>query len=328
MYMSNLDPHIDVITGETPIIGISSDSLEGQAEDLKYTFDHIAAAKGEFVEYIHPFDINTARIGEFCHRIGLAEHDVYYLYPKAREAFDGVIPNITGHDNTLEWQGEYSGATDTVKVHRDQQLERENGVEVSESFGVHEIAHATGDSRLRFSYKGSDISELVLRSGFGLSRAGIDGKEERNTFLEEGFAELMRGLYVHKFLNRPNGFGAETARRNEAFSELPRKYDITNQGEASPFGASSLAAYSVELLIMTDPSIVCSLVEARSSPAALRDLYRKINTIDKGLVGSLRKLSYSSQDFGKGLGRVAAACGPARKEYDQDKIAETFGFRR
>lgn len=331
MFMPNLAPHIDIITGERATLVAPPDDLQREAKDLGYVFDRIAAAKVEFIEYTQPPDIITDRIGSFCKRMGLSEHDVYYLYPENRRAFEEAVSSIAPPEDTPEWQGEYNGVTDTARVHRDKQLESENGVQLTESFGVHEVAHASGGSNLRVNFRESDvrsdISNLVLRSGFSISRAGMEGLEKRNIFLEEGFAELMRGLYVHKFLNRPNGFGAETASRNEAFSELPRKYDITNKGEVSPFGASSLAAYAVELLIMADPSIASSIVAARYSGAALRDLYQKINAIDKHLVGNLRKLSYSSQDFGKGLGCVAMACGPGvRNEYSQDKIAATFGF--
>lgn len=331
MYMPNLALHIDVNTGERATLVAPPDDLQREAEDLGYVFDHIAAAKAEFIDYTQPPDIITDRIGAFCKRMGLPEHDVYYLYPEERQAFEEAVSSLTPPEASPEWQGEYSGVTDTAKVHRDKKLESENGVQLTESFGVHEVAHASGGSNLRVNFRESgvrsDISNLVLKSGFSISRAGIEGIEKRNIFLEEGFAELMRGLYVHKFLNRPNGFGSEIAIRNEAFSELPRKYDITNQGEASPMGASSLAAYAVELLIMTNPSIASSIIEARNSPSALRALYQKINSIDKNLVGNLRKLSYNSQDFGKGLGSVAEACGPGvRNEYSQDKIAATFGF--
>lgn len=194
----------------------------------------------------------------------------------------------------------YYHTLDTIVAKRDHRLELCNGSDLTESFLVHELAHST--SRY-YSYRADvDIRERLLKStilerSFSALRIGflLLGSEENDTgsFLEEGYAELERGLYVSEVLGKPKGFGGERLKATAPLYELLRKYvystRIGGKEELCLLGGA-YPAVALELLVQKVPKLFEALRHARHSAEGLRDVAWYIDSVCPGLYQEMRQI--------------------------------------
>lgn len=248
------------------------------------------------------------RIHAYRERIGVPRKEIRIL---SLEDY-AKVGKIVGNDREDISGGEYLPLQDVIIIKRDPDLESLNGTELIESLVIHEIAHsANGNSSTSVDVKltnrrrklmgliGKNEDEISLsahigRSGFGVGRDKDEGVE--GFFLEEGYAELERGLYVAQELGKPDGFAGDA---QFGKSHLINKYKFfkrnTNTGkEGWTFPSGAIPAMTLELLIDHDPELLSALRESRRSVEGLREVARRIDAISPGLYQELRRFDIKS----------------------------------
>ncbi len=168
--------------------------------------------------------------------------------------------------NTLAY---YDRLTDTLKL-GPEAVARDDVV-------VHEYAHGTGLRVYTVKVMGAAICGITsVRSGF---------TQENRSFLEEGFGDLMRGMY-----NAATDGGAESG-----VDQLPARYIRTVDGEQR-FGHWAYAGVTLELLAEKNPEILETLIEARLSISGLRAFAQQVNHLSPGLYKDLRDAPFGTFD--------------------------------
>jgi hypothetical protein len=168
--------------------------------------------------------------------------------------------------NTLAY---YDRLTDTLKL-GPQAVARDDIV-------VHEYAHGTGIRVYTVKVIGAAVCGITsVRSGF---------TQENHSFLEEGFSDLMRGMY-----NAVTDQEAESG-----VDQLPARYIRMVDGEQR-FGHWAYAGVALELLTEKNPEILDTLIEARLSISGLRAFAQQVNHLSPGLYKDLRDAPFGTFD--------------------------------
>ncbi|HSX00548.1 MAG TPA: hypothetical protein VLH38_05945 [Patescibacteria group bacterium] len=168
--------------------------------------------------------------------------------------------------NTLAY---YDRSTDTLKL-GPKAADRDDVV-------VHEYAHGTGIRVYTVKVIGAAVCDITsVRSGF---------TQGNHSFLEEGFSDLMRGMY-----------STVTDREAESgVDQLPARYIRTVDGEQR-FGHWAYAGVTLELLAEKNPEILDTLIQARLSIAGLRTFAQQVNHLSPGLYKDLRDAPFGTFD--------------------------------
>lgn len=205
--------------------------------------------------------------------------------------------------------GIYIPEIDMVVVIRDPEKERLNGVIYTESILVHELAHASSMYRGFIKPFGKDVDAYMTpRSGYCLPNSN----SEWGWFLEEGFAELLRGKYKSKYMNRLDknklersfNYGEldwddtlQTPDEDNIILPSPLKYADLRSNGVPGNKSSSYAAFALELILKRDPEIFPLLCEARKSLPSLRKLAKRLNKVSDGLYLYIQKGPYNMESF-------------------------------
>lgn len=314
-------------------------TAEGPAADvletgLKKTLDTVVDNWDSIAPYVNTEGINLDRMADFMEGQGLRHCPMVFLDDAGYNALVDQVPKSERAiipDRQFGKRGQYLSIFDLAVVYRSGDIEGEHGPETSEAAGIHEAAHGSGLNVTELELKDGAIITKHLRTGFATSELQPDGSfVNRGAFLDEAFADLVRGTYVHKALNRPHGFAPdlESVQALAGSEAWPTKYATSVDGEVRLIGTvPSIAAYGLELLLAHTPALAETLLQARRSVAALEEMYRVIDQISPGLVEHLENLTYTIEDFVKGANRIQAAVGDdIVKGYDQDYTAQLFGL--
>lgn len=102
---------------------------------------------------------------------------------------------VIGGDDIETIGGFYRPDLDIVVLRRDREKEKLNGTLYTESLLIHELAHASsGFPALQYGEDDDGLTQMK-RQGFAVVNPGKETSE--GSFLEEGFAEWLRGHFVY-----------------------------------------------------------------------------------------------------------------------------------
>ncbi len=258
--------------------------------------------------------LNLDRVNSFMDSLGLRIAPAVQLWSERSPALFEAISEATGLEESREQSGVYYAELDTAFVFRDRELEARNGSEFTESLLVHELAHGSSQhDSLRGVVRGSSISAVTPR--LGQSVQPID-EGRKGVFIEEGFAEYVRGRYVtevlgrtHGFADMPNEVSIATNPRDNFQVSVPSKY-LHKTADGSPnVVTASYAGAAMDSLISRDPLLLPALVRARHDVDGLKEVAARIDAIDPGLYKKLRDDFNESDSFDDGLRHVSDALG-------------------
>jgi hypothetical protein len=155
--------------------------------------------------------------------------------------------------------------------------------------------------------------------GFGLRY------NKYGSFLEEGFADMLRAEYIDRFtknekkekfrtqlanLNIPIslkksglslGDTADIPFRQKDTLKLPIKYLYLDTEGEPIVNTSSLAAVCIEKLCDKEPELLKILIDGRKNAAGLRTVAKIFDRIKPGLYKTMQNLGYRYESFEEGL---------------------------
>ncbi len=170
-----------------------------------------------------------------------------------------------------------------------------NGGIFAEGFAVHELAHA-GVTNNKTNLVG--INGLSNQTGF---KKFVEGKGEKGAFLEEGFAEFMRGKFVDTQINSLNLRKAVSLNLPNGGGRLPAKYGYMDESGQSCFIKASVAGYALELILGENPQWTAQIVACRQSENPILALKTIFDRKYLGLFQELYNLQETEQDFIQGF---------------------------
>jgi hypothetical protein len=260
--------------------------------------------------------LDMDRVYNFFDKFGLHKASLVVINKKQKHELMEFMQNATGAEaNEREHLGYYKSLLDTAFIFRDDILEQDNGAEFTESIIVHELAHGSSEHMDISAFVDSSTNSLVAeraRIGQAMTfpqpaNAGV--QSTTGLFLEEGFADYMRGLYISGELGLPEGFiknnirSIKRWRRSEHVMPVLPKY-VYKTGEEFSAIPSSAAATALELLTDKDPRLFPAMLDARKEVDGLRAVAARIDTIEPALYKKLRDNFNHENEFYNGLDYV------------------------
>ena len=225
------------------------------------------------------------------------------------------IESILGHNYIDEPSigGIFIPELDIVLVLRDKELEENNGTAFTEGKIIHELAHSAKPQPLDYTEFPNNrllgllpgISLKTPSSGF---LEGLDTENSSGWFIEEGFADLMRGEYIA--LNMPNEVKKAIINSDTELLGLGErraqvvKYAYLDHNDEVKIMNSSHAALAIELLCEKEPLLREELLNGRNDLSVGERIKNYVNRLSPGLYDKLNQLDYTSGDFVEGLRMV------------------------
>lgn len=260
--------------------------------------------------------MDMTRVYAYRDRHGLPQQDIRVLSPsdfaKAVEISNAAqtneAPVLSPSDSAkavkvaktaqIGHSGRYLVGEDITIVKRDLEYERLNGGPAfTESNLIHEIAHGnrhrlieaqvTTQRRLLRTDK-VDYRYKFRRTGFGVEK---DKGNYLGAFLEEGYPEFERGIYITQELGLSSGFvGRIVADLPRVFDKYLTKYIYHDQLKIGIAPGAGIAAI-LELVAERDPEFLSVLRESRRSVEGLREVAKRLDAVSPGLYLRLRNLN-------------------------------------
>lgn len=267
--------------------------------------------------------LNLARIDSYFESLKLptAERVVFNTdqLDKVKSLLKGIglSPELVGGETIATFLNPFN----IILVIRDHKLEELNGASYTESLIVHEAAHSTSQYDTHVSYFNPVTARVLIekpRCGFHL----MDGKTQWGVFLEEGFADFLRGDYRSRVISREEQqqfiaslgikgdynleatVGMTLRDPGESRFRVPLKYLTIDETGSPILLSSSLAAVAVEEITKRDPDFVSNLKLARKSVEGLRSVAQSLDKISPGLYPFLQRLQYDPEDFDIGFKEI------------------------
>ncbi len=262
--------------------------------DEQHCIEYAARIRGE----IQPLpddtsDIDISAINAFREEMGAPDKHIRFL---SESDYKQATLQIKDASHA---QGVYAPRIGIPLVRRHTELEALNSPGITESFGIHEIAHSSHvDAPVRIEqtktgkwiFKKVKAEATETRSGFLIGLPFGTGPA-RGRLLEEGYAEYERGLYVQQhdligaFTSGAPGYaGAKT-------SIIPLQYRYKALGEDGEpfltFGPGAVPAAILETLIKHEPEILPILRESRRGVKGMREFPQRVNSLIPGLYSKL-----------------------------------------
>lgn len=258
--------------------------------------------------------LNMSRVNSFFEQYHLRDVSLTVISTRRQSEFLEFFTKTVGEVSTPESRGIYIPSIDLAVVFRDEEKEAENGVEYTESLIVHERAHGANEHNrvVRVVEEDPDTpwEPTVARQGQAVKSPN---GTEFGTFLDESFAEGMRGQYIRQELggSLPNiPMGTLTAQDLRDNFQLPVSSTYVYKENGHYFlDPSSFAASSLDALVEKDPLLWPAMVEARKTAAGLREVAKRIDRQKSGLYRELRDDYNSEDDFRAGFHHVLMALG-------------------
>lgn len=309
---------------EVRSLGLDPDEAEPALRGIASVIDNIKTKHSKYKEYPR---VDTRKAQDFLESFDLEVTPPFYLTERQLKKYKHNLgKHVIKKELPREISGTYDVYSGSTVVLTKTPVAKESGPKLLESLAVHEMAHSSGDSLMTIDLENYDLY---------LSRFGFlpQNESEKGSFLEEGFAEMMRGLYVDKVLDRRQGFGSPPEIRalqkklQETGFGFPAKYSSIAKGKSHiMLGPSSWAALSMEILIIQNPDLVPTIFEARKSPEKLNEFYASVNSIKPGLVAELANIKQEHDECIRGFEIVTRACRNTLLSYNEDEIASRFGL--
>jgi hypothetical protein len=248
--------------------------------------------------------LDLGHISNYRQKIGAPKKELLFLDPDEYDKALAIDGGDEHSDHTSK--GRYLQDVDVIVVKRDSELEGLNGVEVTESAAVHEIAHSSAilnpiqlkaETTGRFRKKTEVIGDRS-RTGFVVTA----NEKVKGTLLEEGYAEYERGQYMLE-QGRKGGFvtAGEDFDRNRALELIPGQYyilkrDAEDKVEPAFLSNAAVAAATLELLAAQDDKLTDALRESRKSSDGLREVAQRINAIVPGMYQKMHDVDINADD--------------------------------
>ncbi len=250
--------------------------------------------------------LDIERVSEFLWSLDLPVSEFVFFNDEDLPELDNLCKDLFDLKNSFAngVQGSYLSELDIIFV-RKGAVEEKNIDSVSlEGVLVHEQAHASN------TYEDySEIENAVWRPRCGFVLPCT--KFPWGSFLEEGFADLLRGEYSSQNISdREKEKNILKEKEIENSPHIPyrisRKYfynDEESRSAGNPDGivwsGSSIAATGLEMLCEKEPKLRQTLIESRSDIEKLREIPRLINAIKPGLYLEIQKCAYSEDEFAR-----------------------------
>ena len=242
------------------------------------------------------------RIAEFSVEMGASEKPLKYL---ALDDFETARVISRESARIVDAEGLYTPTLGVMIVKRNTDLELLNGTAITESITIHEKAHATHlptplrATRVttgRFLRKRTTVNVEYARSGFGVSSFTDEGNDF-GRFLEEGYAEYERGLFVKRH-GLIDDFSVGAANLSDMQKiPIPMKYLFKRASpDGTPmliFAPGALAATVMDKLVEHNPEYLQIMREARQTPDGLRKFIVETNKFSPKLYS---RLMHADQD--------------------------------
>jgi len=281
--------------------------------EIPSSFNNVKSALIERFPTQEVRGLNTTRVEEYIKKNNLKVKP-YVIFEKKDLIELKKIIGETKLDRSVFDQdkyGLYIPEIDLVLLMRDPELEEINGPLFTEGLLVHELVHATG------SFGNVVITDsnsaYTPRSGFFLTQ----NKKPWGWFLEEGFADMLRGEYVSQHatdqdlkrmeqslsypsLSFKSTIPLKSSSNPSILSPIPIKY-LFCKPESVMGLISSIAASGVEMLCNANPQLRQRMIEARNSINGLRALTQEIDKIAPGLYPHIQKTDPTMEDSHKCL---------------------------
>lgn len=193
---------------------------------------------------------------------------------------------------------------DLIVLRRDPEHEALNGSELLESKAVHEIVHSGGGVEMTLdvsvSHKREGLKRIkdvnthsrVRRLGFSV-RDTTEG-DIGVMALEEGYAELERGLFLRE-IGKPRGFADPGPPPSVFDIYKERMRDESTDEVDTTLSPAVGVALTLELLIGQDPHILTAL-RNRQKLEGREEFSQRVNALVPGLDQELRMLDYDADD--------------------------------
>lgn len=240
--------------------------------------------------------VDTKRAETFFIRQGLRITPYRFV-----EETDADIDIVTKHfDEINDLAGAYKPSLDIALVRRHAKIEAVNGPMYIESVLVHELAHGTNNHHHLVYRRLPTQRTFDTQHGRGGHRVYDCHNNSRGRFLEEAYAERMRGLYVTDVLKRPRGFAGsdiEGTYVTEKGSRVDLRYTVRRINGQPGIVRESFAGQTLDHLCQIDPQLDADLRLARTSAEGLRNVAKRIDAIKPGLYVYLRDTPLTRADF-------------------------------
>jgi len=231
--------------------------------------------------------------------------------PKLQELFGKYLDmNVLAR-----FSGAYLLLLDLILLKRDKSLESINGSTYKEGDLIHEMNHA---ANIYDCYLKMTNGNIRPRSGFAIPNTQFrkhEGEKVEKTekqppwgcFMEEGFAEMLRGEYMEKNIPletkekiQKNWRGGQYDSPSGLTYDVSEKYfSILEDGKTPGFPITAIAGTGMEMLCEKEPKLKQVLIEARNDIEKLREIPQLINAIRSGLYLEIQKCGSSQDEFAR-----------------------------
>ena len=241
--------------------------------------------------------LNMERLHYFREQMNALKTPIQFL---DTDSYESVLQK---RERKSDPEGLYIAELRMAFVRRNMALEALNSTAITESFAVHEAAHSSRiETPIRVMhttigrlFKKSVIEMSQSRSGYNVMPAS-NNEQPYGYTLEEGYAELERGLYVqsHDLVGHFTAGAANYELVKE--SPIPLHYWFKreeNERVALTIAPGALAATVLEILMKHDDSLFATLRESRQNIHGLRSTAQSINGLMPGLYSELQHANES-----------------------------------
>lgn len=201
-----------------------------------------------------------------------------------------------------------------VRKERIEHLLKQYGHDFAIGGLVHEFTHGTAprlESAALRRYPGDDTTAVLFRLGLSF----MSQRGQLGSFMEEGFAEYLNGLYKRRYRDPA---APMISINGPPSADLPRHYSYTLNGSDKPELKAGPDGYAIELIAyclesigaMSGEEFIENLITSRhpdTATQAFRKLAWAINTLEPGLYKYLRDLPPDAEAPLLGMNRVLSA---------------------
>jgi hypothetical protein len=252
--------------------------------------------------------LDIERVNEFIASQGLSSTDILFIDFKDVPRLSKILrPYGLADAFRQSTKGVRIPELNLAIVARNPVREQLNGRIYTEGVAVHESTHG--------SHKGSFVKygceTYVPRLGFMLQKSHDDrAVPYSGTFLEEGFAEIMKGEYLEKHMSEKEkdrllevlGLPEKTPLSREVTvsfqsksgeiteTVMPIKYLYIESENSVVCSASSPAASALEIAWKKYPELRSAMMESRGDESKLKEIPKIFEKISPGLYSKLQKI--------------------------------------
>lgn len=285
-----------VLGGEVGTSGLPAYDMEGV--DPKY-YDLVEATMKQQYEALVALPTNTEGINlerahEYLARAGMPTRPILVF---DQDVFARAV-TLGASEDFAEARGKFLASLGVSIVKRDPSYEQLNGSpEITESDAVHEGVHGSGilvvgirvwaEKKL---LRGTEITIEPYKKRAGYIEVLPDGTV-KGLLIEEGHAELERGIYMVDELHRPQGFVGSPERYGPV-----AKYGYASERHGINIREGVAGALIFELLAERDPDLLTTLRQDRFSSVPGMKLKTHMDTLVPGLYDEMNKVDVKTAE--------------------------------